>query len=65
METFSDEIMRDLLGNSLKTSSVDENGWHNCCGGNGSAEGKYIDWLTIKDQFESVTENVIRIKTHP
>jgi carbonic anhydrase len=65
METFSDEIMRDLLGSSLKTSSVDENGWHDCCEGNGSAEGKYIDWLTIKDQAQSVTEDVVRIKTHP
>ena len=64
METFSDEIMRDLLGSSLKTSSVDENGWHDCCEGNGSAEAKYIDWLTIKDQAQSVTEDVVRIKTH-
>jgi len=27
METFSDEIMRGLLGQSLETASVDENGW--------------------------------------
>jgi carbonic anhydrase len=65
METFSDEIMRDQLSSSLKTSSVDENGWHDCCEGNGSAEAKYIDWLTIKGQAQSVTEDVIRIKTHP
>ncbi len=65
METFTDEIMRDLLSSSLKTSSVDENGWHDCCEGNGSTEGNYIDWLTIKDQAGSVTEDVIRIKSHP
>ena len=64
METFTNEIMSDLLSSSLKTSSVDENGWHDCCEGHGSAEGKYIDWLTIKDQAQSVTEDVIRIKTH-
>ena len=64
METFTDEIMRDLLSSSLKTSSVDENGWHDCCEGHGSAEGKYIDWLTIKDQAQSVTDDVIRIKSH-
>ncbi|MCK4841832.1 MAG: carbonic anhydrase [Methylococcales bacterium] len=64
METFNDEIMRDLLSKSLKTSSVDENGWHDCCEGHGSAEAKYVDWLTIKDQAQSVTEDVIRIKSH-
>ena len=65
METFTDDIMRDLLSKSLKTASVDENGWHDCGEGPGSAEGKYVDWLTIKDQSESVTEDVIRIKSHP
>jgi len=28
METFTDEIMRDLLGSSLKTASVDASGWY-------------------------------------
>jgi len=65
METFTDDIMRDLLSSSLKTSSVDETGWHDAGEGPGSDEGKYIDWLTIKDQTESVTEDVIRIKSHP
>ncbi len=64
METFTDDIMRDLLGSSLKTSSVDASGWHDCCEGPGSAEAKYIDWLTIKDQALSVTEDVIRIKSN-
>jgi carbonic anhydrase len=65
METFTDEIMRGLLSSSLKTASVDENGWHDCCEGHGSAEGNYIDWLTIKDQAQSVLEDVTRIKSHP
>ncbi|MFA5983464.1 MAG: carbonic anhydrase [Methylococcaceae bacterium] len=65
METFTDDIMRGLLGSSLKTASVDESGWHDCCEGPGSAEAKYIDWLTIKDQSESVLEDVLRIKSHP
>ncbi|WP_198243819.1 beta-class carbonic anhydrase [methane-oxidizing endosymbiont of Gigantopelta aegis] len=65
METFTDDIMEDLLSKSLKTASVDANGWHDCCEGPGSAEGKYIKWLTIKDQEISVTEDVIRIKSHP
>ncbi len=65
METFTDDIMRDLLGSSLKAATVDADGWHDCGEGDGSAEGKYIDWLTIKDQAESVTEDVRRIKSHP
>lgn len=65
METFTDEVMRGLLGSSLKTASVDADGWHDCCEGPGSAEGKYIDWLTIKNQEESVLEDVTRIKSHP
>ena len=64
METFTDEIMRDLLGSSLKTSSVDASGWHDSGEGPGSAEGKYVDWLTIKDQTTSVREDVNRIKSH-
>jgi carbonic anhydrase len=64
METFTDEIMRDLLGSSLKTSSVDASGWHDSGEGPGSAEGKYVDWLTIKDQATSVREDVSRIKSH-
>ncbi len=65
MELFTDEIMRRLLNSSLKTSSIDANGWHDGGEGPGSAEGNYIDWLTIKDQQESVLEDVIRIKNHP
>lgn len=65
METFTNDIMSDLLNSSLKTSTVDASGWHDCCEGAGSAEGKYINWLTIKDQAASVTEDVLRIKSSP
>ena len=65
METFNNEIMSDLLSKSLKTASVDSSGWHDCCEGPGSDEGKYINWLTIKNQAESVLEDVLRIKSHP
>lgn len=65
MELFTDDIMRDLCASSLKTSSIDENGWHDGCEGPGSKEAKYIDWLTIKDQAESVLEDVTRIRNHP
>ncbi len=64
METFTNEIMSDLLSKSLKTASVDSAGWHDGCEGPGCREGKYINWLTIKDQAESVLEDVVRIKSH-
>lgn len=65
METFTDEIMRDLLASSLKTASIDASGWHDSGDGPGSTEGQFIDWLTIKDQATSVTADVQRIRNHP
>jgi carbonic anhydrase len=65
METFTDEVMRGLLASSLETSSVDEKGWHDSGQGPGSTEGDYVDWLTIKDQVESVESDVRRIRGHP
>ena len=65
METFNDDIMRDLLQSSLKTSSIDRHGWSDSGEGPGSPEGKYINWLTIPNQEESVREDVNRIKSHP
>ncbi|MFN8492124.1 MAG: carbonic anhydrase [Caldilineaceae bacterium] len=65
METFTDEIMRRLLASSLKTATIDASGWHDVGPGPGSTEGQYIDWLTIKEQAESVTADVQRIRNHP
>ena len=65
MQTFTDEIMRDLLASSLKTASVDASGWHDSGEGPGSTEGQFIDWLTIKNQEESVLADVQRIRNHP
>src|SRR5512143_909127 len=39
METFSDQIMRELLHSSLKTASIGQDGWKDAGGGGGSAEG--------------------------
>ncbi|MDX8127512.1 carbonic anhydrase [Methylomonas sp. LW13] len=64
METFTNDIMSDLLASSLKTASVDATGWHDSGVGPGSTDGKYINWLTIKNQAESVLEDVKRIKAH-
>jgi len=65
METFTDDIMRRLLNSSLKTASIDTSGWHDSGQGPGSAEGNYIDWLTIPNQEQSVLEDVTRIRNHP
>jgi len=65
METFTDEVMRGLLKQSLDTATVDAAGWHDVGKGPGSSEGDFIDWLTIKNQAESVTSDVARIRSHP
>jgi carbonic anhydrase len=31
----------------------------------GSRAGEFIEWLTIKDQKQSVTDDLTRIRTHP
>ena len=65
METFTDEIMRALLASSLETAALEPAGWRDVGKGPGSAEGHYIDWLTIRDQAESVLADVRRIRSHP
>ncbi len=64
METFNSEIMGNLLASSLKTASVDESGWHDSGKGPGTVDGKFIQWLTISDQAQSVTEDVERIRSN-
>lgn len=65
MSTFNDETIRELLAQSLRTATVDETGWHDSGTGPGSTEGDYVDWLTIKDQTQSVMADVRRIRSHP
>lgn len=64
MEFFTDEVMRGLLGNSLDAAALGAEGFYDVGTGPGSAEAKYIDWLTIADQATSVLEDVTRIKAH-
>lgn len=65
METFTDQVMRELLAGSLDTATIDKGGWRNTGKGPGSHEGEYIDWLTIHNQHHSVVEDVERIRRHP
>lgn len=57
--------MRGMLASSLKTPSVDASDWHDSGEGPGSNEGHDFDWLTIKDNAQSVVEDVTRIRRHP
>ncbi|RXJ74184.1 carbonic anhydrase [Veronia nyctiphanis] len=63
METFTSEVMGELLEGSLDTANVDETGWSNPNKNGGTVDGKYINWLEISDLETSVLEDVKRIKT--
>ena len=65
MALFTDEIIRDLLSKSLKTATVDENGWRNVEEEGGSDEAKFIPFLTFTNLEDSVIQDVKRIKAHP
>ncbi len=64
MEFFTDEIIRDLLASSLETAELGADGFRDVGTGPGSAEARYIDWLTITDNAQSVVEDVSRIRAH-
>ena len=65
MEFFTDEVIRGLLENSLETAELGANGFRDVGKGPGSAEGQFIDWLTIKDAQQAVVDDVTRIRRHP
>jgi len=65
MEFFTDEVMRGLLASSLETAELGSDGFKDVGAGPGSAEARYIDWLTIADSAGSVVDDVSRIRAHP
>jgi carbonic anhydrase len=65
MELFCDEVMSDLLADSLATASFDGKAWSNPQHGGGCAAGHFIKWHTIKAQEDSVLQDVQRIRQHP
>lgn len=65
MEFFTDEVIRGLLAQSLETAALGPGGFTDVAAGRGSAEGQYIDWLTISDNTASVVDDVRRIRNHP
>ena len=64
MEFFSNELMGDLLEQSLETAELGPDGFRDVGSSPGSSEGRDIDWLTISDQAKSVVEDVSRIRAH-
>jgi carbonic anhydrase len=65
MEFFTNDVIRSLLASSLQTASLDGSAWKDTGNGPGSRAGEFIEWLTIRDQRQSVVDDVIRIKAHP
>ncbi len=65
MQFFTNDIMRSLLANSLETATLSNGQWRDTGRGPGSRAGEYIEWLTIKDQHQSVRDDVERIQSHP
>ena len=64
MALFTSDIMGALLETSLKTAEVSAEGWKNKSNEGGSVDGKYINWLTFKENEKSVLEDVGRIRNH-
>src|SRR5882757_6738074 len=54
MEFFTNDVMRGLLAKSLDTAQLGSDGWTDVGAGPGSTAGNFIEWLTIKDQAQSI-----------
>jgi carbonic anhydrase len=65
MEYFTDAVIRGLLESSLETAVLEADGFHDVGGRPGSSEGAFVDWLTISDPQQAVTDDVARIRRHP
>jgi len=65
MEFFTNDVIRNLLAQSLETARLTDAGFTDVGRGPGSRAAEYIEWLTIRDQERSVTDDVTRIRTHP
>ncbi len=65
MLTFTNNIIRELLAQSLSTAQLQAGRWTDPGDGPGSPAGDYVEWLTIQDLEKSVVADVTRIRTHP
>ena len=65
MEFFTNEVISDLLANSLETAALGPDGFYDVGTSPGSPEAANIDWLCITYQTGSVSDDVRRIRSHP
>jgi len=65
MEFFTNDVIRGLLNNSLKTAALTAEGFKDVGKGPGSRAGEFIEWLTIPNQKQAVIDDVLRIRNHP
>ena len=65
MEFFTNDVMRGLLAQSLETAALTDKGFQDVGKGPGSRAGEFVEWLTIRDQEQSVRDDVNRIREHP
>ena len=56
MELFTDDVIGDLLADSLETAKFDGKAWSNPKHGHGASAGQFVKWHTIKDQASSVAK---------
>ena len=64
MQLFTNDIMGDLLEESLHTAEFDGKNWFNPHKEGGTNEGKYINWHTIADQEKNLLEDIERVRNH-
>jgi carbonic anhydrase len=62
---FTNDVIRGLLASSLETAELTPQGFRDVGKSPGSRAAEYIEWLTIKDQKQSVLDDVARIRAHP
>lgn len=65
METFTNEIISDLLSESLESAALGEDGWYNPIKEGGSEAGQYINFLAIRNLEKSVVDDVRLLRIHP
>jgi carbonic anhydrase len=65
MQFFTNDVIRGLLANSLETAALTAEGFKDVGKGPGSTAAEFVEFLTIKDQAESVLADVTRIRNSP
>jgi carbonic anhydrase len=65
MDFFTNDVIRDLLANSLETAALTPEGFKDVGKGPGSRAAQFIEFLAIPDQKQAVVDDVDRIRNHP